>query len=192
MNYKKNLNKLNGKIGLLTTAQHIHQINLVKEYLKKKGFDVIIGKPQGRTRFSGHVLGCSFAPARTISEQIDMFAFIGSGIFHPLGVALATKKKIVSFDMETGIIHDIDKLRDRILRQRFAQITRTIDAKTFGILIGFSGILYLFSDNLLIDDNNFLSALLILLGSTCYVIGGVLTLKISKKKNVTGYFVEKI
>ncbi len=60
--------------------------------------------------------------------------------------------------------------------------------KTLGILIGFSGILYLFSDNLLIDENNFLSALLILLGSTCYVIGGVLTLKISKKKNenVTG------
>ncbi len=60
--------------------------------------------------------------------------------------------------------------------------------KTFGILIGFSGILYLFSDNLLIDQNNFWSALLILLGSTCYVVGGVLTLKISKKKNenVTG------
>ena len=60
--------------------------------------------------------------------------------------------------------------------------------KTFGILIGFSGILYLFSDNLLIDENNFFSAILILLGSTCYVVGGVLTLKISKKKNenVTG------
>ena len=60
--------------------------------------------------------------------------------------------------------------------------------KTFGILIGFSGVIYLFSDNLLINDSNFISALLILLGSTCYVIGGVLTLKISKKKNenVTG------
>ena len=60
--------------------------------------------------------------------------------------------------------------------------------KTMGILIGFSGIVYLFSDNLLIDENNFNSALLILLGSTCYVVGGVLTLKISKKKNenVTG------
>ena len=60
--------------------------------------------------------------------------------------------------------------------------------KTIGILIGFSGILYLFSDNILINENNILSALLILLGSTCYVIGGVLTLKISKKKNenVTG------
>ena len=60
--------------------------------------------------------------------------------------------------------------------------------KTIGILIGFSGILYLFSDNILINENNILSALLILLGSTCYVIGGILTLKISKKKNenVTG------
>ena len=60
--------------------------------------------------------------------------------------------------------------------------------KTIGILIGFSGIIFLFSDNLLIDENNFVSALLILLGSTCYVVGGVLTLKISKKKNenVTG------
>ena len=60
--------------------------------------------------------------------------------------------------------------------------------KTIGILIGFSGILYLFSDNILINENNIFSALLILLGSTCYVIGGVLTLKISKKRNenVTG------
>ena len=60
--------------------------------------------------------------------------------------------------------------------------------RTIGVLIGFSGIVYLFSDNLLIDENNFISALLILLGATCYVIGGVLTLKISKKKNenVTG------
>ncbi len=60
--------------------------------------------------------------------------------------------------------------------------------KTLGILIGFGGIIFLFSNNLLIDENNLSSALLILLGSTCYVVGGVLTLKISKKKNenVTG------
>ena len=60
--------------------------------------------------------------------------------------------------------------------------------KTIGLLIGFSGIVFLFSDNFLINENNFVAALLILLGSTCYVIGGVITLKISNKKNenVTG------
>jgi len=55
--------------------------------------------------------------------------------------------------------------------------------KFLGVLIGFSGIVFLFSDNILINENNFTSALLILCGSTFYVIGGLLTLKISRKKN---------
>ena len=55
--------------------------------------------------------------------------------------------------------------------------------KAFGVLLGFSGIVFLFSDNILINENNFLSALIIFIASTFYVIGGILTLKISKKKN---------
>ena len=55
--------------------------------------------------------------------------------------------------------------------------------KTFGVLLGFSGIVFLFSDNILINENNFLSALVIFFASTFYVIGGLLTLKISNKKN---------
>jgi len=55
--------------------------------------------------------------------------------------------------------------------------------KSFGVLVGFSGIVFLFSDNILINTDNFSSALLILCGSTFYVIGGLLTLKISNKKN---------
>jgi drug/metabolite transporter (DMT)-like permease len=55
--------------------------------------------------------------------------------------------------------------------------------KILGVLIGFSGIVFLFSDNILINESNFTSALLILIGSTFYVVGGLLTLKISNKKN---------
>ncbi len=55
--------------------------------------------------------------------------------------------------------------------------------KILGVLVGFSGIVFLFSDNLLINENNFTYALLILVGSTFYVIGGLLTLKVSDKKN---------
>jgi len=55
--------------------------------------------------------------------------------------------------------------------------------KSLGILIGFSGIVFLFSDNILINSNNIFSAFLILFGSCFYVIGGLLTLKISNKKN---------
>ena len=55
--------------------------------------------------------------------------------------------------------------------------------KILGVLVGFSGIVFLFSDNVLINENNFTYALLILVGSTFYVIGGLLTLKVSDKKN---------
>ena len=55
--------------------------------------------------------------------------------------------------------------------------------KIIGVLVGFSGIVFLFSDNILINENNFISAVLILVGSTFYVIGGVLTLKVSNKEN---------
>ena len=55
--------------------------------------------------------------------------------------------------------------------------------KIIGVLVGFSGIAFLFSDNILINENNFISAVLILVGSTFYVIGGVLTLKVSNKEN---------
>ena len=55
--------------------------------------------------------------------------------------------------------------------------------KILGVLVGFSGIVFLFSDNILINESNFTSALLILIGSTFYVVGGLLTIKISNKKN---------
>ena len=55
--------------------------------------------------------------------------------------------------------------------------------KSLGVLVGFSGIVFLFSDNILINKNNISSAFLILFGSCFYVIGGLLTLKISSKKN---------
>jgi len=87
-----------------------------------------------------------------------------------------------------AILMSTTPLSSTILGHFFTKHEKFNFIKTFGILIGFSGIIYLFSDNLLINDSNFISALLILLGSTCYVVGGVLTLKISKKENenVTG------
>ena len=55
--------------------------------------------------------------------------------------------------------------------------------KVVGVLVGFSGIVFLFYDKLLINEENFISAIFILVGSTFYVIGGLLTLKVSNKKN---------
>ena len=63
--------------------------------------------------------------------------------------------------------------------------------KILGIILGFLGIVYLFSENLLINDENLFSALMILVGSTFYVIGGILTLKISPQKSEVAFKIFK-
>ena len=87
-----------------------------------------------------------------------------------------------------AILMSTTPLSSTILGHYYTKNEQFNFTKTVGILIGFAGIVYLFSDNLLINESNFISAILILVGSTCYVIGGVLTLKIKEKKNenVTG------
>tara|TARA_B100002052_G_scaffold255843_1_gene246302 strand:+ start:969 stop:1862 length:894 start_codon:yes stop_codon:yes gene_type:complete len=70
-----------------------------------------------------------------------------------------------------------------LLAHLFTKNEKINFTKVLGVLVGFSGIIFLFSDNILINEKNFISALLILIGSTFYVIGGLLTIKISTKKN---------
>jgi len=70
-----------------------------------------------------------------------------------------------------------------ILAHFFAKNEKINLLKSIGILLGFCGIIFLFTDKILFNENNIWSALIILLASTFYVVGGVLTLKISNKAN---------
>ena len=70
-----------------------------------------------------------------------------------------------------------------VLAHFFTKKEKINFTKIIGVLVGFFGIVFLFSDNILINNQNFFYALMILFGSTFYVVGGLLTLKISKKKN---------
>ena len=70
-----------------------------------------------------------------------------------------------------------------VLAHFFTKYEKINFTKIVGVLIGFFGIIILFSENILINNENFFYALMILIGSTFYVIGGLMTLKISKKRN---------
>ena len=81
------------KIGLVSTAQHAHKLDQIKKILENKNFKVFIGKGDSRIKLGGQILGCNFSSATSIAKDIDLFLFIGSGNFHPLGLMLSTKKK---------------------------------------------------------------------------------------------------
>jgi len=125
---------LSGAVGITTTIQHIHLLNGVHDFLKEHGIDVGIGTGSDRLAYPGQVLGCSFSSAIAVSEA-DMHLFIGEGVFHALGVSLATRKKVIAADPRSGEIKDMDQEKDRILRQRFGAVLKLRDAQEIGVIL---------------------------------------------------------
>ena len=82
-----------------------------------------------------------------------------------------------------AILMSTTPLSSAILAHFFTKTEKINFTKIVGVVVGFAGIVILFSDSLLINNENFFYALMILVGSTFYVVGGILTLKISSKKN---------
>ncbi|NJE45839.1 diphthamide biosynthesis enzyme Dph2 [Thermococcus sp. GR7] len=132
---EKNLDeikKLGRKIALVTTAQHIHQLEKAKEFLESAGFEVLIGAGDGRVSWHGQVLGCTFTAAKVDADGV---LFIGAGYFHPIGVALATKKSTLAVNPYSGDAIWMEKEAERIIRKRWAQIAKAYDAKKFGVVV---------------------------------------------------------
>lgn len=123
------------KIGVITTVQYLPVLDKARKILEKYGKKTFIGKNSGRAKHTGQILGCDYSAATTIAEKIDCFLYIGTGNFHPLGVALATDKKVFVADPEKNEIKDIEELKDEFLRKRFARIEAAKKAKKFGILL---------------------------------------------------------
>ena len=82
-----------------------------------------------------------------------------------------------------AILMSTTPLSGSILAHIFTNDEKLSFLKSLGVLIGFSGIVLLFFDKVIINDDNFLYALITILGSTFYCIGGLLTLKLRNKKN---------
>jgi 2-(3-amino-3-carboxypropyl)histidine synthase len=118
-------------IGLVTTTQHTHLLPAVQEILSSHGYTAIIHAGEGRTPENGQVLGCSFSSAR-IPETTDILV-IATGVFHPLGVSLATGSHVVALDPLTGEAREVDATR--FLVKRHAIIERARGADRFGIIV---------------------------------------------------------
>ena len=118
------------RIGLITTTQHVHKLGEARDYLLQHGKDCLIGKGDSRVKYDGQILGCNFSAAHV---DADEFIYIGSGNFHPLGVTLATSKRVIIADPISNEVREIDS--ETYLRRRYAIIAKALQAKTFGIIV---------------------------------------------------------
>ena len=82
-----------------------------------------------------------------------------------------------------AILMSTTPLSGSILAHFFTKDEKLSYMKSFGVLVGFSGIILLFFDRVVINSENYLFVLITILGSTFYCIGGLLTLKLKNKVN---------
>ena len=82
-----------------------------------------------------------------------------------------------------AILMSTTPLSGSILAHFFTKDEKLSFLKSLGVLIGFSGIVLLFFDKVIINSQNYIYALITILGSTFYCIGGLLTLKLKNEKN---------
>ncbi|HWQ20988.1 MAG TPA: diphthamide biosynthesis enzyme Dph2 [Methanotrichaceae archaeon] len=119
------------RVGLATTVQHVHKLGRAVDVLKRHGIEALIGPACSRAKYPGQVLGCSYCTASAL--DVDEYLFLGTGKFHPLGIALATGKRVIATDPVTGLAEEIDT--SPILKRRFGAISRAFDAKRIAVLV---------------------------------------------------------
>ena len=131
----KNIDSFPSKVGLLATVQYAGCLDQVKGILERSGREAFISKGDDRICYPGQVLGCNCSAAECISDDVDMFLFIGEGDFHPLAAAFGVGKDMRVLNPITGEMRSVDEVRDRILRKRFAAIERARSANSFLVIV---------------------------------------------------------
>lgn len=123
---KSIIDKLPSIIGLVSSIQFLDGLPIIKSQLNniKK---VIIG---------GQVLGCNVKNAEKIKDKVDGFLYVGDGKFHPLGVALSTKKPVFTFNPLNNNFSRVKKKEiDAYKRRRKSSLVKFLHAQTVGVIV---------------------------------------------------------
>ncbi|MBU0952905.1 MAG: diphthamide biosynthesis enzyme Dph2 [Nanoarchaeota archaeon] len=108
-------------IGLTSSVQFVAALEPAAVFLEQHGKTVTVLEP---------MLGCR--PPKT---AVDCYVFIGSGMFHPLGLAKAVDQPVFFLDVERNTLEDLTPQKTKQEKIRWASIAKAQDATNFGILV---------------------------------------------------------
>ncbi|MBI2653890.1 diphthamide synthesis protein [Candidatus Woesearchaeota archaeon] len=122
------------KIGLAATVQFLDYVDEIKKYLEKSGKTIFVDKI--KQKYEGQLLGCDTGAAEKVKDNVDAFFYIGTGIFHPLGIALNVDKDVFCYDPINAIMSKIDRNEvEKYNRKRKAAYMKFLEATEIGIIV---------------------------------------------------------
>lgn len=122
------------RLGLVASVQHLDLVGPLAEALQSRGYEVRIGQGDRRLAYAAQALGCNYTGAEATRNEVDAFLFLGSGRFHPIGLALAVDRPVWSIDPFRGVLEDpID--RGAVVRRRLLAVAACHGARRWGVLV---------------------------------------------------------
>lgn len=121
-------------IGLVTTVQFLDFVDEIEHYLEIQKKNVFMDKM--KQKYEGQLLGCDIGSADKIKDNVDAFLYIGTGIFHPLGIALNIDKEVFCYDPISAVLSKIDRrMVERYNTKRRAAYMKFLESREIGILV---------------------------------------------------------
>ncbi|MHA1168491.1 MAG: diphthamide biosynthesis enzyme Dph2 [Candidatus Hodarchaeales archaeon] len=126
-------------IGLISTVQHLKQLDEWKDYLESKGFKVIIPG-------TGQILGCNVSNPLTVSGEVDGYLLIAGGDFHAKQIPIKSGKPCLRLDPFSGDFKLFNSATASLYyRKRYAIIEKVKDARNIGLLVSLKSGQYRFN-----------------------------------------------
>lgn len=121
-------------LGVVTTAQHMEELDDVIQWLEENGFKAVKGEKGSRVRNEGQVLGCDAGAALSIKDEVDAFLYVGSGRFHPEEIAKHGKTYVLD-----PVQNDLYELEDALskqeyLQQQYGRVLNHLDDEKWGVI----------------------------------------------------------
>jgi 2-(3-amino-3-carboxypropyl)histidine synthase len=117
------LSHIPSPFGLVTTVQHEEAVKVFH-----KGIDGAV--------YCGPVLGCDVTKATKVKGKVKSYLFIGSGMFHPIMIAMKTKLPVFIFNPYGKALSRVsDQDIKSLERRRKGAKLKFLTAKRIGILV---------------------------------------------------------
>jgi 2-(3-amino-3-carboxypropyl)histidine synthase len=121
-------------LGLVASIQHLDLVPPFITALSRHGIAAVTAPGDRRLMYPAQALGCNYTTAESVASQVDAYLFLGTGRFHPLGLAFAVDRPVYALDPLRGELEPpID--RAALVRRRQLLVASCRDARRFGLLV---------------------------------------------------------
>jgi 2-(3-amino-3-carboxypropyl)histidine synthase len=126
--------QLPSPLGLVASIQHMDLVPPFEAAARARGIEFVTGQGDRRLAYPVQALGCNYTSAEQVADRVQGFVFLGTGQFHPRGLALAVDRPVWALDPLTGQLEPpID--RASLLRDRLLLIAQCRGARKWGVLV---------------------------------------------------------